>query len=178
MNEIRILDKKFRVLISEQAIRKRIDEMALQINRDFSGSEVVFVGILNGAFMFAADLFRKIDLNARITFVKLASYVGTSSTGSVTELIGWNESLVNKKIIVVEDIVDTGATLERIVNELVIRNVADIKIATMLLKPTAYKKNIHVNYVGFEIPNNFVVGYGLDYNGYGRNLSSIYTLAK
>jgi hypoxanthine phosphoribosyltransferase len=178
MNEVRILDKKFRVLISEQAIHKRIDEMALQINRDFAGSEVIFVGILNGAFMFAADLFRKIDLNARITFVKLASYVGTSSTGSVTELIGWNEDLVNKKIIVVEDIVDTGATLERIVNELVIRNVADIKIATMLIKPTAYKKDIPINYVGFEIPNNFVVGYGLDYNGYGRNLPSIYTLAK
>jgi len=178
MNEVRILDKKFRELISEQAIRKRIDEMALQINRDFTGSEVIFVGILNGAFMFAADLFRKTGLNSRITFVKLASYVGTNSTGSVKELIGWNEELAGKKIIVVEDIVDTGSTLERIVNELVIRNVADIRIATLLLKPTAYKKDIPVNYVGFEIPNNFVVGYGLDYNGYGRNLPCVYTLAK
>jgi len=178
MNEVRILDKRFRELISEQAIRKRIDEMAIQINRDFTGSEVIFVGILNGAFMFAADLFRKTDLNARITFVKLASYVGTSSTGSIRELIGWNEDLVNKKIIVAEDIVDTGSTLERIVNELVIRNVAEIRIATMLLKPSAYKKDIHINYVGFEIPNNFVVGYGLDYNGYGRNLPAVYTLVK
>jgi hypoxanthine phosphoribosyltransferase len=178
MNEVRILDKKFRELISEQAIRKRIDEIALQINRDFTGSEVIFVGILNGAFMFAADLFRKTELNARITFVKLASYQGTSSTGAIKELIGWNEDMVNKKVIVVEDIVDTGTTLERIVNELVIRNVAEIKIATMLLKPTAYKLDIPVNYVGFEIPNNFVVGYGLDYNGYGRNLPSIYTLVK
>ncbi len=178
MNEVRILDKKFRELISEKAIRMRIDEMALQINRDFTGSEVIFVGILNGAFMFAADLFRKTELNSRITFVKLASYIGTSSSGSIKELIGWNEDLVNKKIIVVEDIVDTGTTLERIVNELVIRNVAEIRIATMLLKPTAYKKDIPINYVGFEIPDNFVVGYGLDYNGYGRNLTSIYTLAK
>jgi hypoxanthine phosphoribosyltransferase len=178
MNEVRILDKKFRELISEKAIRTRIDEIALQINRDFTGSEVIFVGILNGAFMFAADLFRKTELNARITFVKLASYIGTSSSGSIKELIGWNEDLVNKKIIVVEDIVDTGTTLERIVNELVIRNVAEIRIAAMLLKPTAYKKDIPINYVGFEIPNNFVVGYGLDYNGYGRNLPSIYTLAK
>ena len=178
MNEVRILDKKFRELISEKAIRTRIDEMALQINRDFTGSEVIFVGILNGAFMFAADLFRKTELNARITFVKLASYIGTSSSGSIKELIGWNEDLVNKKIIVVEDIVDTGTTLERIVNELVIRNVAEIRIATMLLKPTAYKKDIPINYIGFEIPNNFVVGYCLDYNGYGRNLPSIYTLAK
>lgn len=178
MNDVRILDKKFRELISVKAINTRIDEMALQINRDFTGSEVIFVGILNGAFMFAADLFRKTELNARITFVKLASYIGTSSSGSVKELIGWNEDLVNKKIIVVEDIVDTGTTLERIVNELVIRNVAEIRIATMLLKPAAYKKDIPINYVGFEIPNNFVVGYGLDYNGYGRNLPSVYTLAK
>ncbi len=178
MNEVRILDRKFRELISEQAIRKRIDEIALQINRDFTGSEVIFVGILNGAFMFAADLFRKTELNARITFVKLASYQGTGSSGSIKELIGWNEDLVNKKIIIVEDIVDTGATLERTVNELVIRNVAEIKITTMLLKPTAYTRDIPINYIGFEIPNNFVVGYGLDYNGYGRNLPSIYTLVK
>ncbi len=178
MNEVTILDKKFRELISEQTIKKRIDEIALQINRDFTGSEIIFVGILNGAFMFAADLFRKIDLNARITFVKLASYQGISSSGSIKELIGWNEDLVNKKIIVVEDIVDTGATLERIVNELVIRNVAEIKITTMLLKPSSYTRDIPINYIGFEIPNKFVIGYGLDYNGFGRNLSSIYTLIK
>jgi len=178
MKEVRILDKKFRELISEQAIQKRVGEIALQINRDFVGSEVVFVGILNGAFMFAADLFRKIDVTARITFVKLASYQGTSSTGIVRELIGWNEDLVNKNIVVIEDIVDTGATLERIVNELVIRNVSGIKIATMLLKPTAYTRDIPIDYIGFEIPNNFVVGYGLDYNGFGRNLSAVYTLVR
>jgi len=178
MKEVRILDKKFRELISEQAIKKRIDEIALQINRDFIGSEVIFVGILNGAFMFAADLYRKIDLTSRITFVKLASYQGISSSGSIKELIGWNEDLENKKIILVEDIVDTGATLERTVNELVIRNVAEIKIVSMLFKPTAYTKDIPINYIGFEIPNNFVIGYGLDYNGYGRNLSSIYTLTR
>jgi len=176
MNEVRILDKKFRELISEQAIKKRVDEIALQINRDFTGSEVIFVGILNGAFMFAADLLRKIDMKAMITFVKLASYQGTSSSGVVRELIGWNEDLVNKKVIVVEDIVDTGATLERIVNELVIRNVAEIKIATMLLKPAAYTRDIPINYIGFEIPNKFVIGYGLDYNGFGRNLPSVYTM--
>ena len=176
MNEVRILDKKFRELISEQAIKKRVDEIALQINREFTGSEVIFVGILNGAFMFAADLLRKIDLKAMITFVKLASYQGTSSSGVVRELIGWNEDLVNKKVIIVEDIVDTGATLERIVNELVIRNVAEIKIATMLLKPAAYTRDIPINYIGFEIPNKFVIGYGLDYNGFGRNLPSVYTM--
>ncbi len=178
MNEVRIFDKKFRELISEQAIKKRVDEIALQINSDFRGSEVFFVGILNGAFMFAADLFRKIDLKAMITFVKLASYKGIGSSGTVKELIGWNEDLVNKKIIVVEDIVDTGATLERIVNELTIRKVAEIKIATMLLKPAAYTRDISIDYIGFEIPNKFVIGYGLDYNGYGRSLSSVYTMVK
>jgi len=178
MNEVRVLDKTFRELISEQSIRKRIDEIALQLNRDFVGNEVIFVGILNGAFMFAADLFRKIDLNARITFVKLASYQGINSSGSIKELIGWNEDMVNKIVIVVEDIVDTGATLERIVNELVIRNVAEIKIATMLLKPTAYTRDIPINYIGFEIPDKFVVGYGLDYCGFGRNLRSIYSLVR
>ena len=176
MKEVRILDKKFRELISEQAIQKRVGEIALQINRDFIGSEVIFVGILNGAFMFAADLFRKIDLTARITFVKLASYQGTGSTGTVRELIGWNEDLVNKNIVVVEDIVDTGATLERIVNELVIRNVAGIKIASMLLKPLAYSRDIPIDYIGFEIPNKFVIGYGLDYNGFGRSLPAVYSL--
>jgi hypoxanthine phosphoribosyltransferase len=178
MKEVRILDKKFRELISEQAIQKRVGEIALQINRDFIGSEVIFVGILNGAFMFAADLFRKIDLTARITFVKLASYQGTGSTGIVKELIGWNEDLSNKNIVVVEDIVDTGATLERIVNELVIRNVAGIKIAAMLLKPIAYTRDIPIDYIGFEIPNNFVVGYGLDYNGFGRSLPAVYSLVR
>jgi len=176
MKEVRILDKKFRELISEQAIQKRVGEIALQINRDFIGSEVIFVGILNGAFMFAADLFRKIDLTARITFVKLASYQGTGSTGTVRELIGWNEDLVNKNIVVVEDIVDTGATLERIVNELVIRNVAGIKIASMFLKPLAYSRDIPIDYIGFEIPNKFVIGYGLDYNGFGRSLPAVYSL--
>jgi hypoxanthine phosphoribosyltransferase len=176
MKEIRVLDKTFREFISEEDILRRIHQLADSINRDFKGKEVVFLGILNGAFLFASDLFRRIDLKAQISFVKLASYEGTKSSGTVKELIGWNEDIKNKYIIVIEDIVDTGNTLERIVDELVIRKVSGIRIATLLLKPEAYKKDIPVDYVGFEIPNNFVVGYGLDYDGYGRNLSSIYTL--
>jgi hypoxanthine phosphoribosyltransferase len=178
MKEVQILDKKFREFIPEQTIQERINEIAGQINHDFEGREVVFVGILNGAFLFAADLFRKIDLKARITFIKLASYTGTSSSGAIKELIGWNEDLKNKIVIIIEDIVDTGITLEHTVNNLIIRNVTDIKIATLLLKPDSYKKNIHIDYKGFEIPNDFVVGYGLDYNGFGRNLPSVYTLIK
>jgi hypoxanthine phosphoribosyltransferase len=178
MREIRILDKKFRELITEKALQDRIAELANQLNKDLSGKDVVFLGILNGAFLFAADLFRRIDLQARISFVKLASYEGTSSSGTIKELIGWNEDINKKTIVIIEDIVDTGSTLERIVNELLIRKVSEVRIATMLYKPAAYTKDIPLDYVGFEIPNDFVVGYGLDYNGYGRNLPSVYILTR
>jgi len=178
MKETTILDKKFREMIPDDVISKRIDELAEEINRDYAGRDVVFLGILNGAFLFAAELFKRINLKARISFVKLASYEGTKSSGSVKELIGWNEDIKNMAVIVIEDIVDTGHTLELIVGELKVRKVADIKIATLLYKPNAYTKNIPLNYVGFEIPNDFVVGFGLDYDGYGRNLPSVYTLIK
>jgi len=176
MKEIHILDKTFREFITEEVIQERIIELAAQINRDMAGKDVVFLGILNGAFLFAADLFRNIVLEARISFVKLASYEGTSSSGKIKELIGWNEDIKNKSVVVIEDIVDTGHTLERIVDELNIRKASEIRIATMLFKPDAYKMDIHLDYVGFEIPNDFVVGYGLDYDGYGRNLPSVYAL--
>lgn len=178
MKEINILDKTFRELITEQEINSRIDELANQINSDLAGHDVVFLGILNGAFLFAADLYRRIKLESRISFIKLASYEGTSSSGSIRELIGWNEDIRNKTVVVVEDIVDTGNTLERVFGELVIRKASGIKIATMLYKPDAYKKDIFLDYVGFRIPNDFVVGYGLDYDGFGRNLPSVYTLIK
>jgi len=176
MKEVQILDKRFREYIPEQVIQGRINELASHINRDFTGKEVVFVGILNGAFMFASDLFKKIDLKAQITFIKLASYTGTSSSGAIKELIGWNEDLRNKSVIIIEDIVDTGVTLEHTVNNLIIRNVKEIRIAALFLKPAAFTKNIHIDYIGFEIPNDFVVGYGLDYKGYGRNLPSVYSV--
>jgi len=174
MKEIQILDKTFREFITEDEIQGKIDELATQINHDYKGKEVIFIGILNGAFMFAADLLRRIELNAQITFIKLASYTGTNSSGSVKELIGWNEDLKNRSVIITEDIVDTGITLEHTVDNLIIRNVKDISIAAFLLKPAAYRKNIPIDYTGFEIPNDFVVGYGLDYNGLGRNLRSLY----
>jgi hypoxanthine phosphoribosyltransferase len=176
MKEIQVLDKKFKEFISEKEISARIDELAEKINIDFAGEEVVFLGILNGAFLFAAELFKRVDLKAKISFVKLASYEGTKSSGTVKELIGWNEDIKNKCIIVIEDIVDTGNTLERIVDELVIRKVSGIKIAALLVKPEAYTKDIPLDYVGFKIPNAFVIGFGLDYDGYGRNLPSIYIL--
>jgi hypoxanthine phosphoribosyltransferase len=176
MKEIHILDKKFNIYLTEKVIQQRIEELAKQVNNELAGKEVVFLGILNGAFLFAADLFRRIDFPARISFVKLASYKGTSSSGSIKELIGWNEDINNKTIVVLEDIIDTGNTLERIVDELVMRKAAEIRIAALLYKPDAYTKQIPLHYIGFEIPNNFVVGYGLDYDGFGRNLPSVYTL--
>lgn len=139
---------------------------------------MVFLGILNGAFLFAAELFKRINIKARISFVKLASYEGTKTSGSIHELIGWNEDIKHKHVIVIEDIVDTGHTLERIAGELTIRKVAGFKIITLLFKPESYKKKIPVDYIGFEIPNDFVIGFGLDYDGYGRNLPSVYSLVK
>jgi hypoxanthine phosphoribosyltransferase len=176
MNEIRILEKKFREFIPEADIKSRIEELALQINSDLAGKDVIFLGILNGAFLFAADLFRRIEFPARISFVKYASYKGTSSSGEIRELIGWNEEIKDKSIVIVEDIVDTGNTIERIVGELLIRKAAEVRIAALFFKPSAYLKNIEIDYRGFEIPDNFVIGYGLDYEGYGRNLPSVYTL--
>jgi hypoxanthine phosphoribosyltransferase len=176
MKEVQILDKRFREFILENTIQERIKELASQINIDYKGKEVICIGVLNGAFIFAADLFRRLDIKARITFIKLASYAGTTSSGEIKELIGWNEDLKDKSVIVIEDIVDTGITLGHTVDNLIIRNVREIRIVTLLLKPEAYSKDIHIDYIGFEIPNDFVVGYGLDYNGEGRNLPSVYTL--
>jgi hypoxanthine phosphoribosyltransferase len=176
MKEVQILDKRFKEFIPEHSIQERINELASQINKDYAGKELICIGVLNGAFIFAADLFRRIDLKTRITFIKLASYTGTSSSGDIKELIGWNEDLIDKSVLVIEDIVDSGVTLQHTVDNLIIRNVREIRIVTLLLKPAAYKKALHIDYVGFEIPNDFVVGYGLDYNGEGRNLTSVYSL--
>jgi hypoxanthine phosphoribosyltransferase len=176
MKEINILDKNFREYLTENTIQQRITELADVMNSELAGKEVVFLGILNGAFLFAADLFRRINFPARISFIKLASYQGTTSQGLIKELIGWNEDIKNKTIVVIEDIVDTGNTLERIVDELQIRKAVEIKIAALLYKPDAYTKNIPLDYIGFEIPDSFVVGYGLDYDGFGRNLPAVYTL--
>ena len=178
MNEITVLDREFSIYITEDEIQSRITALAEKINDDLKGREVLFFGILNGAFLFAADLFRQINLHAQISFIKLASYEGTSSSGKIKELIGWNEDIAGKTVVVLEDIIDTGHTMERIIGELTLRKAKEVKICTLLFKPEAYTKDIPLEYVGFEIPNDFVVGYGLDYDGYARNLPAIYTLIK
>ncbi len=176
MKTVQILDKKFSLSIPANEIQLKVEMMAEQINSDLKDKAVVFVVILNGAFMFASDLYKLITLDSRISFLKLASYSGTSSSGNVKQLIGLNESLKEKTVVVLEDIVDTGHTLDSILKQLKGFEPTEIKIASLLHKPEAYLHKYKIHYLGFNIPNDFIVGYGLDYEGFGRNLDSIYTL--
>ncbi len=174
--QVTVHDKFFQPYITREAISKRVAELGRQIDEDYSGLNPLFLSVLNGSFIFAADLFRAITIEAEISFIKLASYKGTSSTGHVITAIGMEESLHNRHIIVLEDIVDTGKTLSSFMPELRQRNPLSLKIATFLTKPEARQYDITPDYVGFEIPNKFVVGYGLDYDGHGRNLPELYQL--
>ena len=173
MNKIKILDKEFEVSITETEIQIAVAKMAVQMNNELKDKEVIFIGILNGSFMFAADLFRQITLNCRITFVKVASYQGTASTGTVKSLIGINENIKGKIVVVLEDIIDSGETLENIICQLKGYEPEAILISTFLFKPNAFKKDYKIDYKAIEIPNDFIVGYGLDYDGFGRNLPAI-----
>jgi hypoxanthine phosphoribosyltransferase len=176
MEIITVKDKSFKPYISEEALQASVENVAKQINSDYKGSEPLFLGVLNGSFMFFSDLLKSVDLECQVSFVKLASYEGTTTTGKVNELIGLSESIEGRDVIIVEDIVDTGNTLVKLYDILSKGNPNSIKIATLLYKPEAYKKDHPIDYVGLEIPNAFVLGYGLDYDGLGRNLSSIYVL--
>ena len=174
--KIQLKDKVFKPYLDKEKIKSAVSRIAENINRDLSGDHPLFLVVLNGSFMFAADLLREIHIPCSISFIKVASYHGVNSSGSVTELIGLTEEIKDKKVVIVEDIVDTGTTLEKLHQLLVHRHVKEIKIATLLFKPEAYSKPIKVDYPGLTIPNDFVVGYGLDYDGEGRNLSEIYVL--
>ncbi len=176
MCSITIFDKHFKLFISNKKIIGAVQQMADKINKDLSKHDVLFIGILNGAFMFASDLFKRINFECRISFLKLMSYEGISSLGTAKRLIGLNEDIAGKTVVVVEDIIDSGITLDTVIKQLSGYKPAEIKIASLFVKPKSYKKKIKIDYLGFEVPNNFLVGYGLDYNGYGRNLTDIYTL--
>ena len=178
MDKVKILDKEFKLFISEKQIQEAVELMARRMNKELKGKKVFLIGILNGCFMFAADLVRHLDLDCAITFLKLASYQGTSSTGKVKRLIGLNEDIKDQTVVVLEDIVDTGITLDFIQKQLRGYEPAEIKLATLLFKPEACRQDVSLDYVGIEIPDDFVVGYGLDYNGCGRNLKQIYTEIK
>jgi hypoxanthine phosphoribosyltransferase len=176
MDIIKVLDKKFKKSIPSEKIQEAISKLADKLNSDLKDKDVIFIGILNGAFMFASDLFKLIDFDCHITFLKVASYQGTSSSGNVKRLIGINENIENKTVVILEDIIDTGITMENIVKQLKGYEPAEIKIATFLFKPEAFKESYKIDYIAMQIPNDFIVGYGLDYNGYGRNYADIYTL--
>ncbi len=171
---MKIRDKTFKVLISEEELQDRIKILAGEINEDYKDMNPLFVGILNGAFMFVADIMKRISLQSEISFIKLASYTKMTSSGSVKELIGLNDNIFNKHVIILEDIIDSGSTISSVTEEFKSRGASSVAVATLLLKPEALKVALDVKYIGFEIKDEFVVGYGLDYDGLGRNSSAIY----
>lgn len=175
---IQVLDKTFVPYLSEQEIQDRINQLAIQISADYEGKNPLFIGILNGSFMFASDLFKNITTPSTISFIKLASYKGTTSTGTVIKSIGLEENLQDKDIIIIEDIVDTGKTMSAFIPSLQQLQPASIRICTLLHKPDALQFPLSLDYVGFNIPDKFVVGYGLDYDGYGRNSREIFQIAQ
>ena len=171
---VHVHDKKFRLFIPEERIQAEVTRIAIRMNRELAGRDPLFLGILNGAFMFASDLYKQLTFPCQITFLKLASYSGTQSTGTVKQLIGINLDLKDRVVVVLEDIVDTGVTLETILRQLSGYQPAEIRVATFLHKPDATLRKVELDYVGMEIPNDFILGYGLDYDGYGRNFRQIY----
>lgn len=176
MSVVKVLDKKFETSITEEEIKKRVKDVAEQINRDMKGKNPLLLAVLNGAFIFAADLMRGITIPCEISFVKLASYQGVTSTGTVKEVIGINEDLAGRTVIIVEDIVESGLTMKRMIESIGTRGPESVHICTLLLKPDRLKVPLNIEYVAFKIPNDFILGYGLDYNQQGRQLKDIYTL--
>lgn len=176
--QVQILDKTFVQSISEQQISEAVQRMAVRLCDDLREEDPIFIVMLNGAFMFASDLMKQLDFPSKVSFVKFASYQGTSSTGAVLELIGLSENIAGRTVVIVEDIIDTGLTMQRMLEVLRTRNPKKIHIASMFLKPDQLKVALQIDYVAFRIPNDFIVGYGLDYEGYGRNLPAIYSVVE
>jgi len=171
---ITIKDKQFELFIEQEVIEQGIKRVADQMNAELDGKNPLFLAVLNGAFMFAGELMKEVSVPSEITFVRLASYQGTATTHRVQEVLGLNESIRGRSVIVVEDIVDSGNTMVALIAELMKHEPAEVKIATLLFKPAALRQDITPDWVALEIPNDFIVGYGLDYDGYGRNLKDIY----
>jgi len=176
MDTIIIKDRKFSLSIPAEKIQEAVKAVAEKINRDLADKNPLFICVLNGAFMFAGDLMKYVNIPCEITFIKLSSYAGLYTTGDVKEVLGLSENVVGRNVVVVEDIVDTGITMEKIINSLKTKGASSIKVVTFLQKPDALQRDIEIDYVAMKIPNDFIVGYGLDYDGYGRNLKDIYTV--
>ena len=162
----------------EAELLKAVDAVAEKMNRDLADSNPLFLVVLNGAFMFASDLLKRVEIPGQVSFIKLSSYSGTSSTGDVNEIMGLTESVEGRTVVIIEDIIDSGLTMSRLVGLLKEKGADNLKIATLFFKPEALRFDLTIDYVALHIPNDFIVGYGLDYDGYGRNLRDIYTLVK
>lgn len=175
MNNIQIHQKEFEILLEHETICKRTRLLGIQLNVDYEGRCPIFIGVLNGSFLFMADLVKEVNLECEVAFIRVASYKGTESSGDIKETFGLPEDLAGRDVILVEDIVDTGLTLQYILGKVKAQNPASVSVCSLLFKPAALLSPIkELTYVGFEIPNEFVVGYGLDYDGLGRNLTDIY----
>jgi len=178
MSIVKIKDKTFQTSISAAEIKQRVKDLAERINRDMAGKNPLFLSVLNGAFMFTADLLRAITIPCEVSFVKLASYEGVTSTGKVQEVIGLNVDISGRTVVILEDIVDTGHTMRQMLDSLQTRNPASIHVCTLFVKPDKLEEEVDIDYAAFSIPNDFIVGYGLDYDQQGRNLPEIYTLVE
>ncbi|MDD2512663.1 MAG: hypoxanthine phosphoribosyltransferase [Proteiniphilum sp.] len=171
---ITIKDREFELFIEQEVIEQGIRRIASQINADLEGKNPLFLAVLNGAFMFAGELMKEVTIPSEITFVRLASYHGTTAADDVKEVLGLNEGIEGRCVVIVEDIVDSGNTMVSLLEQMKVHRPKEVKIATLLFKPAALRQKLHLDYVALEIPNDFIVGYGLDYDGYGRNLKDIY----
>lgn len=178
MSRIKIHDKEFEISIPREEILKEVKRVADEINRDYAGKRPILLGVLNGCFMFAADLMKNLNIECEISFVKLSSYQGTTTTGVIREVLGLAESIAGRDVIVIEDIVDTGYTMQRMIESLGTREPASVQIASLFLKPARLKMPVDVKYSAFTIPDRFIVGYGLDYDGLGRNLPDVYDVVE
>jgi len=176
MNKITIQDKHFELLIPHEKISHAIVNIANRMNNELADKNVLFLGILNGSFMFASELLQLINFQCRVSFLKLVSYQGSASSGAIKRLIGINEDIAGKVVVVLEDVIDSGLTITDIIQQLKGSEPAEIRIAALFIKPENFHQNVKVDYTGLEIPGDFIIGYGLDYNGYGRNLMNIYKI--
>ncbi|MBQ9177464.1 MAG: hypoxanthine phosphoribosyltransferase [Prevotella sp.] len=176
MKTVKLKDKTFKLFIPESELFERIQKVADRLNSDMKDKNPLLLAVLNGSFMFAADLMRRLTIPCEISFVKLASYQGTTSTGKIKEVIGINEDLTDRTVVIVEDIVESGLTVKRMIESLGTRNPKSVHVCTLFQKPELLKENIKVDYVAIPIPNDFIVGYGLDYDQQGRQLRDVYTL--
>ena len=178
MSTIQIKDRLFKPYIDRSSIDSAVKRLAAQMNKDLAGKRPLFLCVLNGAFMFAADLFREINVDAEITFIRMKSYEGTQSTGIIKQIYGLQEDIKDRTVVIVEDIVDTGFTMQNLKKQLEEKKPKEIKVATLLFKPDSLQCDVKLDYVAFEIPKAFIVGYGLDYDELGRNLKDIYVVTE